>query len=136
MTLKNTDRFRILVTNHQIIDGDAEVVSETGTGSVRKHDGVWYIMYKPEGVSVMIKLNADTAHVKRTGDYGSDIDYIKGKKTQFSYKTPYGVMDMEIYTKDIKHSMSVFGGVVVLEYDLFVGSERIENKMEIKIVAI
>lgn len=136
MTLKNTDKFRMLVTNHQIIDGDEEIISETGTGSARESEGVWYIMYKTDAVSVMLKICGDTAHVKRTGDYGSDIDYIKGKKTQFSYRTPYGVMDMELYTKDIKCSMSAFGGAVTLEYDLYAGSGKIENKMEIKIVAI
>lgn len=136
MTLRNTDKFRMLVTNHQIIDGDEEIISETGTGSARESDGVWYIMYKTDAVAVMLKICGDTVHVKRTGDYGSDIDYIKGKKTKFSYKTPYGAMDMELYTKNIECSMSAFGGAVILSYDLFAGSGKIENKMEIKIVAI
>ena len=65
-----------------------------------------------------------------------EIDYIKGQKTSFSYKTPYGIMDMELYTKDINYTMSMFGGVVVLEYELFAGTGKIENKMEIKILAI
>lgn len=93
-------------------------------------------MYKTGDVSVMIKIDGERAHVKRSGEYGSEIDYIKGKRTSFSYTTPYGIMDMGLYTKEIKLSMSVFGGVVVLEYDLYAGTGTIENKMEIKIVAI
>ncbi len=136
MTLKSTDKFRMLVTNRQTIERETEIISEQGTGSVRESDGKWYIMYKTGEVSVMIKIDGESAHVKRSGEYGSDIDYIKGKRTSFSYTTPYGVMDMELYTNDIKHNMSVFGGVIVLEYELFAGTGTIQNKMEIKIVAI
>lgn len=136
MTLKNTDKFRMLVTNHQTIDGETDIISEQGTGSFREADGKWYIMYKTGDISVMLKIDGETVHVKRSGEYGSDIDYVKGEKTAFSYNTPYGRMDMALYTKDIKYTMSVFGGVVVLEYDLYAGAGTIENKMEIKIVAI
>lgn len=136
MTLKNTDKFRMVVTNHQTIDGETDIISEQGTGSLRENDGKWYIMYKTGDVSVMLKVEDEKVHVKRSGEYGSDIDYVKGKKTSFSYTTPYGIMDMELYTSDIKFSMSMFGGVVVLEYQLYAGSGIIENKMEIKIVAI
>ncbi len=124
------------MTNHQTIDGETDIISETGTGSFRETDGKWYIMYKTGEVSVMLKIEGEKVHVKRSGEYGSDIDYIKGEKTAFSYTTPYGIMDMELYTKDIKYTMSVFGGVVILEYQLYAGSGIIENKMEIKIVAI
>ena len=126
----------MVVTNHQTIDGETDVISEQGTGSFRESDGKWYVMYKTGEVSVMLKIEGEKVHVKRSGEYGSDIDYIKGQKTSFSYKTPYGIMDMELYTKDINYTMSMFGGVVVLEYELFAGTGKIENKMEIKIVAI
>lgn len=126
----------MVVTNHQTIDGETDIISEQGTGSLRKSDGKWYIMYRTGEVSVMLKAEGDKVHVKRSGEYGSDIDYVKGKKTSFSYTTPYGIMDMELYTGDIKCSMSMFGGVLVLEYQLYAGSGIIDNKMEIKIVAI
>ena len=126
----------MVVTNHQTIDGETDIISEQGTGSVREADGKWYIMYKTGEVSVMLKVDDEKVHVKRSGEYGSDIDYIKGEKTSFSYTTPYGIMDMELYTRDIKCSVSVFGGVLILEYQLYAGSGIIENKMEIKIAAI
>ncbi len=126
----------MIATNHQTIDGETDIISEQGTGSLRESDGKWYIKYKTDGISVMLKIDGETVHVKRSGEYGSDIDYIRGKKTAFLYKTPYGIMDMELYTKDIRYTMSIFGGVVVLEYDLYAGTGIIENKMEIKIVAI
>lgn len=136
MTLRNTDKFRVVVTNHQTIDGQTDIISETGTGSLRESDGKWYIMYKTGDVSVMLRVEGERVHVKRSGEYGSDIDYIKGEKTSFSYVTPYGVMDMELYTKDITYSMSMFGGALMLEYDLYAGTGAIANKMEIKIAAV
>lgn len=136
MTLKNTDKFRMVVTDHQTIDGETDIISEAGTGSFREENGKWYIIYKTGEVSVMLKVCGEKVHVKRSGEYGSVIDYIRGEKTSFSYTTPYGIMDMELYTKDIKYTMSMFGGVLVLEYQLYAGSGIIDNKMEIKIVAI
>lgn len=125
-----------MVTNRQIIDGEEELITENGNGSVREDRGVWYIKYHADNLTVMLKTDGKTANVKRTGEYGSDISYIKGERTSFSYRTPYGLIDMEVLTKDIRVSLCAFGGVVVLEYDLYAGSGKIENKMEIKIVGI
>lgn len=136
MTLKNTDKFRMVVTNHQTMDSETDIITETGTGSLREAGGVWYVKYKADSVSVMIKVSGDIVHVKRSGEFGTDIDYIKNKKTQFPYKTPYGVMDMEVYTKNIRSALSMLGGVITLDYDLIAGSGVIGNKMEIKIAAI
>ncbi len=124
------------VTNRQIIDGDTEIISEKGMGSLRCKDGKYYVMYKTDTATVMIKLCDGKANVKRTGASSSDIDYIKGKKTQFSYSTPYGEIKMELFTKSVDCSLSLNGGIIRLMYDLFTGDGGfIENYMEINIKA-
>lgn len=136
MTLKSTDKFKITVNNSQLIDGELQSVSESGRGSVRSRDGVHYIMYEVEGVTVFIKAQDGRVNVKRKGEYGSDTDYIIGKKTNFSYSTPYGVIPMEIFTHKAEHTISEMGGRLWLEYDIRMGADKIENKMEIKIEAV
>lgn len=133
MTSKNIDRFKVTVCNCQIIDGERDIICETGIGSFRIDNKKVYLMYKPEGTTVMIKLSDGTASVKRLGENSSDIKYTVGKRTELSYKTPYGIIDMQIDTKKAEFSGDASGGVISLVYDIYTGGAEIENIMEIKI---
>ncbi len=130
--MENTDKYIVTVCNIQTIDGESDKITESGMGSLRCKDNKYYLSYNTDNGKVLIKLETGRVNVKRIGDYGSDIEYIEGKKTKFSYNTPYGLMKMEIDTKRVEYKLSSGGGFVRLEYDLFAGG-RIENKMEIKI---
>lgn len=132
MTSKNTDKFTVTVANRQVNNGDTEYISESGTGSLRIKDQKHYIMYKTDTATVMIRLEGDSANVKRTGESSSDMDYIAGKATRFEYNTPYGTMQMEIFTKRLEYELNATGGVIKLQYELC----DIENNMEIVIKEI
>lgn len=129
MTSKNTDKFTVTVINRQVNNGDTEYISESGTGSLRVKDGKYYIMYRTDTATVMIRLEGDSANVKRTGESSSDMDYIAGKATHFEYNTAYGTMQMEIFTKRLEYELNATGGVIKLQYELC----DIENNMEIVI---
>lgn len=136
MTLKSTDKFKVTVNNSQLIDGEVQSVSEEGMGSIRSKGGVCYIKYDVGGTVVFIKVLDGKVNVKRKGEYGSDTDYIIGKKTSFSYSTPYGVIPMEVFTHKTEHSLTEIGGSIRLEYDICMGADKILNKMEISIKAV
>ena len=129
MTSKNTDKYTVSVTNRQINGGDTEYITESGDGSLRISDGKYYIMYRTDTATVMIKIDGDRANVKRTGESRSDMDYCRGKVTQFDYNTPYGTMKLELFTKKLEYKLDKCGGVIKLQYDLC----DIENNMEIVI---
>lgn len=129
MTSKNTDKFAVTVTNRQVNGGDTEYITESGNGSLRIKDGKYYIMYKTDTATVMIRLEGDCANVKRTGESSSDMDYKCGQITHFEYNTPYGIMKMELFTKKLEYSVTETGGVIKLQYELC----DIENNMEIVI---
>lgn len=115
------------VVNRQVHNGDTEYIRESGTGSMRVKDGKYYIMYKTDTVTVMIRIDGEYANVKRTGESSSDMDYRPGKKTSFEYNTPYGVMKMEIFTKKLDYELNENGGLINIQYELC----DIENNMEI-----
>lgn len=127
MTLKNTDKFTVTVKNRQTNGTDTEYITETGIGSMRSSEGKYYIMYKTDTATVMIKLEKNTANVKRTGDTKSEMNYVCGKTTQILYNTPYGKMEMDLFTKSLKYTLDDLGGVINLRYSLC----GIENDMEI-----
>lgn len=127
--MKNTDGYIITVTNCQINNGDTDRITEMGKGSLRIKDGRYYIMYKPENVTVMIRIDGDVVNVTRTGEVRSCMEYRLGKTTKFMYNTPYGEMAMEITTKMLAYDIGDCGGEIHLKYDLC----GIDNNMEISI---
>ena len=136
MTLKNTDKFYVRVSNHQTIDNTVERITEEGAGSFRTDGKEAYIKYKTDDATIMIKLEGLSVNVKRIGTYNSDTDYVEGKRTSLAYNTPYGTIDMHIDTKSVKSIISQDGGNILMEYDLYAGGDKIANKMEIAIEAV
>ena len=130
MTLKNTDEYTINVRNRQINNGETDYITESGNGSLRIKDGKYYIMYKPEGVTVMIRIDGDTLTVTRTGDVTSRMEYALGNTTKFMYNTPYGAMEMELVTNMLAYTIDSNGGEIHLKYDLC----QIENNMDIYVI--
>lgn len=130
MTLKNIDEYTVTVRNRQINNGEIDYITESGNGSLRIKDGKYYIMYKPEGVTVMIRIDGNTLTVTRTGDVTSRMEYILGKETRFMYNTPYGAMEMELVTNMLAYTIDSNGGEIHLKYDLC----QIENNMDIYVI--
>ena len=134
MTSKNIDKVAVTVKNRQVIDGETDIISERCNGTIRCKNGVYFIMYKTESDTVMIKLDKDVVNVRRTGSSSSDIEYKIGKKTEFLYNTPYGAINMEIYTKSVQWDFSETVGKIRLVYDFYAGGgDCIKNDMQIEI---
>ena len=127
--MKNTDRFEIEVINRQVNNGETDYIRESGTGSLRIKDGMYYLMYKTDTATVMIRIEDDTANVKRTGESSSDMDYKPGRTTAFEYNTPYGNMRMELFTKKLDYTLNENGGVIKIQYELC----DIDNNMQISV---
>lgn len=130
MTLKNTDLFTVDVVNRQVNNGDTDYIKETGEGSFRVKDETFYVKYKTDTATVMLKLSEKKVTVTRMAESRSDMEYILGKTTRFMYNTPYGAMEMELLTERIDYELSDSGGKIILQYDLC----GIENNMEITLI--
>ena len=128
--MKNIDEYTVTVRNRQINNGETDYITESGNGSLRIKDGKYYIMYKPEGVTVMIRIDGNTLTVTRTGDVTSRIEYTLGNTTRFMYNTPYGAMEMELVTNMLAYTIDSNGGEIHLKYDLC----QIENNMDIYVI--
>lgn len=131
--MKNTDTFKVYVSNSQMIDGNVEEVSENGHGSIREKNGVFYIVYKTDAASVMIKTDGRYVDLKRTGDASSHMHYEKGKSTSFDYNTPYGTIKMNVFTSSLVSCLAPDGGTLRIEYVLETGGDKLYNDIIIKI---
>ena len=131
--MKNTDGFKITVTNKQKSDDMSDTVTETGGGTYRKSESASYISYTVDNTRVLIKAHGNMISVKRIGDFSYDVKYESGKHTSFDYKTPYGTIGMSVFTERIICSTNENGGEIRLCYTLQTGGDKLYNDTMIKI---
>lgn len=124
---------RISVVNEQRGEGFSDTVSEASVCKYRSSGDKFYITYETEESKVMIKLEDGAMYLKRAGEYGSGIAYIPGERTAVDYRTPYGIIAMDVYTDLVEYELSESGGVIELSYTLGIGGDGLENRMKIKI---
>ena len=133
--MKNTeDCANIYLVSRQ--DGAASTELSASGGFYVK-DGAYYITYieveGAESTRVLIKVTDSGVTVRRMGECQTVISYIEGKKTELSYRTPYGTMDMAVKTEGIENGLSEKGGTLKLIYTLFAGGEGSEHELLLKI---
>lgn len=133
MTSKNTEQFRIQVVNTQTIDGRREAVTENASGTFRISGCKAYITYKTGASTNMLKVDGDVITLKRTGEYGSDMRFEAGKRSEFMYRTPYGSIPMTLFTSNASHTLSPAGGIIRLDYVLDTNGDKLYNNMIITI---
>ncbi len=74
-----------------------------------------------EGSKTMIFVQGDQILMERDGTYPSKIVFEKGKKFINSYHTPFGVLQMEVYSTRVDHDIKEDEGKLDLKYQLGIG---------------
>lgn len=133
MISKNTDAFEVMVKNSQTIGADTDVITESGLGTYREKNGNHYISYKSGGAACLIKYDGQNAVVTRTGEISSRMCYTHKKHTDIIYSTPYGNINMTLYTTHMSHSLDRDGGTIRLEYVLDTNGNKTQNSTTITI---
>lgn len=134
--MKNTDLFKIKVTNRQSAEGMSDTITEGGRGTYRRKGGVVYISYTTGNTKVFIKADEKGVSVKRTGENKSDLRYEAGKILDIDYVTPFGTLDMKLYTETVINRLDDNGGKISLRYILETGGDKLYNNMIIHISRI
>ncbi|NLB91043.1 MAG: DUF1934 domain-containing protein [Clostridiales bacterium] len=65
-----------------------------------------------------ILINAKQVTMTKTGDYGSNMLFEKGKNMQSRYRTPFGDLEMNIYTTKTEIDLLKDRGEIFLQYQL------------------
>ena len=128
---------KIRVINHQMIDGDTDIIEEGGEGIYSCRGGRHYIIYDvnsgDEKSRVTVIAEGRTVRIKRSGSSGGDMIYDTSKKTAFKYRTPYGILDMDINTEHICNALNAEPKKLRLKYVLTMQGQRTYNDTEILI---
>lgn len=103
-------------------------------GNFKIKDDSFYISYEDseatgfKGAVTEISVKADRyASVIRTGSASSDLIIETGKKHHCQYNTPYGSMDIGVYTHFIKNNLDKNGGTLHMKYTLDINSSYMSD---------
>lgn len=125
------------------IEDEMEFVSDA---KMYEKAGARYLLYDESefsgfpGCKTTLKLTDNSIRMKRIGgeegSFGADLVFEKGKRFTSIYETPYGSIDMEVLTTDIKSNLNKDGyGKIVLGYDISLkGLEEGRNELAIEIM--
>lgn len=87
-----------------------------------------------EGTSTIFLITADSIVLMRQGTVNTQMVFQKNRRHISVYETLYGVMDVEVHTQHVEHSLTGDGGSIEIEYDIEVGKEtQGKNFFEIRV---
>ena len=70
---------------------------------------------------VTLTVANDTLTVQRRGAYETQMVFLKGKRFESQYVTPYGTADMAVFCTRMRFEMDEDGGEIKLQYQLDFG---------------
>lgn len=103
-------------------------------GKFSKKDNSFHILYEDSeatgfsgSVTEISVIENKIASIIRTGQTNSDLIIEPGKKHHCHYETPYGSMDIGIYTHSIKNALMDDGGDLYMKYTLDINSSYMSD---------
>ena len=112
--------------NGDEMEDELEFVSD---GTMYDRSGAKYIIYDESefsgfpGCKTSLKLKDKALRLKRIGkvaeSYGGELVFEEGKRFVSSYNTPYGDLDIEVLTTEVKSELGEDGlGTIRLAYNI------------------
>lgn len=94
------------------------------SGSLTEENGGYTLRYEetlgdsPLPQNVKLSLREGVVSMTRSGEYGSDMVFQKGKRYESQYHTPYGTLDMAVFCTNVNYHVDKSGGDILLQYQL------------------
>lgn len=129
----------ITITGTQLDEDGHEAVTELKVpGQYYERDGSRYLLYEEQDEEAVIKntvkIKDCLLELSRSGPARSRMLFQTGKTHRTSYITPYGVLQLEIYTEAMRSFWSEDSGTIQLSYRLTAENSILSrNKLSIKI---
>ena len=89
-----------------------------------------------DGTTTTLVIKDDALILEREGSTTTRMEFKKGEEVVFLYNTPYGMMNINISTKELDIDMDDDGGVIYTKYILGLeGQPGITTELKVKIRA-
>ena len=120
---------------------EPQAIKLTTEGRLYRQDPAWYIVYEEseatgmEGTQTTMRV-ADDGQVSltRIGSHGMNLTFSAGNRHITRMETPYGDLDVEVYTSLVQSRISEAGGFIHLGYSIDLNNrERMNTRLDVKI---
>ena len=117
----------------QFSENDSEEVELSTTGTYHCRDGNRYIKYDEvfedieDKASNLVTIKGDIVEVRKTGVIESHMVFEKNRKTTSPYQTPYGILHMNIATKNLQIKEAQDSLELQIDYILEVGDQHVAD---------
>lgn len=125
--------FRINIENHQNIDGELDIITQTANGNLYQKNDKIYIIYKTDETSNVIIADKTKVIHKTKGSVCLDMVFDKNNKTRTNYKINCGILNMDIKTEKIINNLTQNGGMLNIVYTILIQGQEIYNNMKITV---
>lgn len=122
------------------LHGDDNSIELVAFGHVSKKADRLYVTYKEteltglEGTTTLLKIEKHGITLIRTGSIQQKQEFCLGKKSFSEYTTPYGTMNLGIFTKKMLMEDSDSGYHIFIEYELEIdGQAQSSNTLSIMV---
>jgi uncharacterized beta-barrel protein YwiB (DUF1934 family) len=122
-------------------DDKPQAVRLTTEGRLYRKDPAWYIVYDEstatglEGTQTTMQVADDgSVSLIRTGSHGMNLRFSPGNRHITRMETPYGDLDVEVYTSLVKTRINRKGGYIHLGYTIdFNNREHMNTRLDVEI---
>ena len=129
-----TDNVMIQMKSIQSIYDEKTETELITQGKFSKKNNSYLISYEDSeatgfkgSVTEILVTENKFASIIRTGSTSSDLIIEPGKKHHCHYETPYGSMDIGIYTHSIKNNLMDDGGDLYLKYTIDINASYMSD---------
>ncbi|MBR4039051.1 MAG: DUF1934 domain-containing protein [Clostridia bacterium] len=111
---------------HEIKNARSGLLRETVDGVVLEYDDV----QDEEKAHIILTMKPgrnsreNRARMQRRGMVSSTLTFLPGQKVSSSYVTIYGDIPVAVDTRSVSIEQDERGGVLMLDYDVYMGGER------------
>ena len=112
------------------IDNDDKAIEVVTPGEFYDKENSYYAIYKEtelsgmEGTTTTLKISKDKFSLIRMGTTTTKMQFQQGKEDISLYSTPYGVLEVKIFTDSLKINIDENGGDVVIAYSMEIAGHQ------------
>lgn len=123
------------------VDDKPQSIRLITEGRLYRRDQIWYVVYDEsdatgmEGTKTTLQVADDgTVALIRSGSHDMKLTFAAGNRHITRMGTPYGDLDVEVYTSLVKSEINELGGYIHLGYTIdFNNRDRLNTRLDVEI---
>ncbi|MDR3595912.1 DUF1934 domain-containing protein [Clostridium sp.] len=120
----------IITVDSMVLNEEKDLIEVVTPGEFYEIEGGFKVQYDEtelsgmKGTKTTIIIRKDSFDLIREGTTETKMEFVNNKSTASMYKTPYGILDIEINTRKLNINVDENGGTINTMYILDIGEQQ------------